>query len=172
MAKSKTDPRTPDSYPVTEPQDYHVFQCWKTFFTCIYCWTSTRSVKRALSAIKKHHFLSPVISMVGLKSPDPSQTWMEVHEPLTPQFVDTQHCQPISCLFCLTVHLLNLQICVFEKLPDAICPGLQSTRNKIQKFPTVLPWCWSPLISYLLGSNIEYLRFLLGEKRMQLPQIC
>lgn len=115
-----------------------IFQHYTVIFYLYVLLTSTCSVKRALNAIRKNYFLSPVIPMVGLKSPDPSQIWMEVQKTLPPVcekglFVAnaTLLAHFLSVLrACLTIHLLNLQICVFEKLPDAICPELQSTHQK------------------------------------------
>lgn len=71
MAKSKTDPRTPNSYPVSEPQDYHVLQLVLLSYTCIYCLFSTYSIKRALNTIRKHQFLSPVTPHVWPHKPLP-----------------------------------------------------------------------------------------------------
>lgn len=70
MAKSKTDPRTPDSYPLSEPQDYCVFQLVLLFCTCIYSLPSPGSLKRALDTIRKYQLLSLITPMFSLISPN------------------------------------------------------------------------------------------------------
>lgn len=71
MAKSKTDPRTPDSSPLSELQDYCVFQPVLLFCTCIYCLPSPCAVKRALDTTRKHQLLSLITPRFGLISPNP-----------------------------------------------------------------------------------------------------